>query len=105
MNGKLLFCVLKHIPSTLPNILPKRFIRINHYGILSSSLKAHILTILHQQLGLIDICIKEESKHRICPSCQKGELITIQYFDNRGSPKNIEALDGSIIQAIKEIKS
>ena len=87
------------------HILPKGFTRIRHYGILSSSLKADILPILHQQLGLIIICPKQESKHRICPSCQKGELITIRYFDNRGPPKNIKPLNGSIIQAIMKIKS
>jgi hypothetical protein len=88
------------------HILPKGFTRIRHYGILSSSIKADILPILHQQLGSIYICTKQEqSKHRICPTCQKGELITIRYFDNRGPPKNIEYHNGSIIQAIRKIKS
>ena len=87
------------------HILPKGFTRIRHYGILSSSLKSSILPILQEQLGLINICIKEASKHRICPSCQKGELITIRYFDNRGPPKNIKPLDRSIIQAIVKMKS
>lgn len=87
------------------HILPKGFTRIRHYGILSSSLKGSILPILQEQLGLINICIKEASKHRICPSCQKGELITIRYFDNRGPPKNIKPIYGSIIQAIVKMKS
>jgi len=88
------------------HILPKGFTRIRHYGILSSSIKGDILPILHQQLGLIIIASKQEqSKHRICPSCQKGELFIIRYFDNRGPPKNMKALDGSIIQAMKKIKS
>lgn len=86
------------------HILPKGFTRIRHYGILSSSLKKTILPILHEQLGLVKLCPQQESKHRICPSCQKGELITIRYFDNRGPPKNIKALDRSIIQAIIKIK-
>ncbi len=87
------------------HIIPKRFIRIRHYGILSSSLKGEILPILQEQLGLIIICPKLESKHRICPSCQKRELIIIRYFDNRGPLKNIKPLNESIIQAIVKIKS
>ncbi|PKQ60198.1 IS91 family transposase, partial [Labilibaculum filiforme] len=87
------------------HILPKGFTRIRHYGILSSSLKQEILPILHEQLGSITICLEQKSKHRICPTCKKGELITIRYFDNRGPPKNIKALDTSIIQAIVKIKS
>ncbi|WP_320018411.1 IS91 family transposase [Labilibaculum manganireducens] len=87
------------------HILPKGFTRIRHYGILSSSLKQEILPILHEKLGSITICLEQKSKHRICPTCKKGELITIRYFDNRGPPKNIKALDTSIIQAIVKIKS
>ena len=87
------------------HILPKGFTRIRHYGILSGSLKKSILPILQEQLGRINIHLKQESKHRICPTCQKGELITIRYFDNRGPPKKIETLNGSIMQAIRKIKS
>ena len=87
------------------HILPKRFIRIRHYGILSSSLKKEILPILKEQLGQIKICSIQKSKHRICPKCQKGELIIIRYFDNRGPPNNIKPLDRSIIQAIVKVKS
>jgi hypothetical protein len=32
------------------HILPKGFMRIRHYGILSSSRKLHVLPVLHQQL-------------------------------------------------------
>ena len=87
------------------HILPKGFTRIRHYGILSSSLKQGILPILQEQLGLITICSKQKSKHRICPACQKGELIIIRYFDNRGPPKDINPLNESIIQTIVKIKS
>jgi len=87
------------------HILPKGFVRIRHYGILSSCLKQNILPELQQQLGEILLPKQEKIQHRICPTCKKGELITIRYFDNRGPPKNCNPLEKSIIQSICNIKS
>lgn len=80
------------------HILPKGFTRIRHYGILSSSWKKDKLPQL--QLKLLDKDIevieeftaKEKSKHRICPSCKKGKLITLLTFDSRGPPKNYKTI-------------
>ena len=87
------------------HILPKGFVRIRHYGILSSCLKQLVLPELQKQLGEILLPEKEKIKHQICPTCKKGELITIRYFDNRGPPKNCVPLDKSIIQSICNLKS
>ena len=82
------------------HILPKGFTRIRHYGILSSSLKQNILPLVKDQLEAVIITEREPLKHRICPVCQKGELVTIRYFDNRGPPKNIIALIKSTLYTI-----
>jgi hypothetical protein len=68
------------------HILPERFIRIRHYGILSSTWKRKKLPALRQQLKVRPI-VKELKTHlRKCPCCKTGNLITIETFDKRGPP-------------------
>ena len=71
------------------HILPHRFVRIRHYGILSSSWKRGRLQALQQQLNVqrpaanAPLC----TLLRKCPCCKTGTLITIEVFGNRGPPK------------------
>lgn len=69
------------------NILPKRFIRIRHYGILSSTYKRKKLPDLQKRLGMkmLPQC-KPKMLHGICPTCKKGRLKVIMQFDSRGPP-------------------
>ena len=70
------------------HILPKGFVRIRHYGFLSSTLKRIYLKQLQQQLGKP---IEPKPKlilHLLCPKCKKGHLKTIVIFDARGPPKH-----------------
>jgi hypothetical protein len=87
------------------HILPKSFIRIRHYGILSSALKQVVLPLLQDQLGTVKLKERTPLKHRVCPICKKGELIIIRYFDSRGPPKRVNPLSESVMQAIVKIKS
>lgn len=68
------------------HILPKRFVRIRHYGILSSSWKRGKLQGLQRQLKVE----RPESNHktmlRKCPCCKTGRLVTIEVFGKRGPP-------------------
>jgi len=84
------------------HILPKRFIRIRHYGILSSTLKQVVLRELHEELGIVVLEQKEPIKHGICPYCKKGELVTIMTFDNRGPPKRLIGIDHKLLIALKK---
>ncbi len=68
------------------HILPKGFTRIRHYGILSSSLKKNILPQIEQQIGKVILPVREESKHKQCPVCRIGRLVTIFTFNSRGPP-------------------
>ncbi len=68
------------------HILPKGFVRIRHYGILSSSLKKTILPILQQDLGPVEIPRKPPIKHRKCCYCGIGHLVTISVVFPRGPP-------------------
>ena len=69
------------------HILPKGFVRIRHYGFLSSTGKAKYLSSLKDQLGKPKLKKKITSLHLVCPSCKKGRLVTLCTFDNRGPPK------------------
>jgi hypothetical protein len=79
------------------HILPKGFMRIRHYGILSSSRKLHILPLLHHQLE--SLYEYPEHKHwkvisteqlgfnpDACPVCNQLSMITLFTFDRRGPP-------------------
>lgn len=78
------------------HILPKRFVRIRHFGLLSSTSKRLHLKHLFKQLGTPKIKIKTEPlQHLVCPKCKKGRLKTVYLFDNRGPPKHwLERLSG-----------
>lgn len=70
------------------HILPKGFVRIRHYGILSSYHKKNFIPWLQEVLGRVDLPERNPLQHRVCPACKKGKLITITTFTARGPPKN-----------------
>jgi len=81
------------------HILPKGFVRIRHYGILSSKRKVKDLPVIHQQLNTV--YVKAEKKDwqqisserlnynpKMCPHCKQQTMRTIMEFDHRGPPIN-----------------
>ena len=79
------------------HILPKGFVRIRHYGILSSCRKQKSLPLIHQQLNTRQrnnlvkdwkqICTDRLNyRPHQCPVCKKDTMITILVFDRRGPP-------------------
>jgi hypothetical protein len=70
------------------HILPKHFVKIRHYGILSSTWKWQKLKALQEKMQMRLPKLKViEQPERICSCCKVGKLITIQYFDRRGPPQ------------------
>jgi hypothetical protein len=71
------------------HILPKRLVKIRHYGFLSSSWKRKKLKVLQQKM-IVVVQVKTEltTKLKICGCCKIGKLITLLAFDKRGPPKN-----------------
>jgi len=71
------------------HVLPRGFVRIRHYGILSSSKKRTVLPLLMAEMGQ---CIAKERPppilHRRCPKCKEGILVTVFMFDGRGPPEH-----------------
>jgi hypothetical protein len=72
------------------HILPKGFVRIRHYGFLSSSWKKIRLPQLQQRLGCqtqsISISKQRPTIHRKCGCCPTGTLVTISIFYARPPP-------------------
>lgn len=69
------------------HILPKRFVRIRHYGILSSSWKRGRLQNLQASLKVVRQVQAPKTMLHKCPCCKTGTLITIDVFGKRGPPK------------------
>lgn len=70
------------------HILPPRFVRIRHYGLLSSTWKRGKLQALQQQLCINRPAVQPKTLLRRCPCCKTGTLITIEVFGKRGPPKH-----------------
>lgn len=71
------------------HILPHRFVRIRHYGLLSSSWKRGRLRSLQDTLHVRPADSKPiVTLLRKCPCCRVGNLITIEIIPKRGPPGN-----------------
>lgn len=69
------------------HILPKRFVRIRHYGILSSYWKREKLSELQASLNFTSSIEGSQTKNQQCPKCKKHSLKVVLQFDARGPPK------------------
>lgn len=69
------------------HILPRRFVRIRHYGILSSSWKRGKLQGLQSDLNIKIPASKPRTLLNKCRCCKEGTLITIAIFGQRGPPQ------------------
>jgi len=68
------------------HILPLRFVRIRHYGILSSTWKRGKLRALQVTLNLAPKDAPPKTLLRKCPCCKTGTLLTLEVFGVRGPP-------------------
>jgi hypothetical protein len=69
------------------HILPKRFVKMRHYGFLSSTWKRKKFKLLQEKLQ-VKVLEKVEKKLVLpkCPCCKTGNLHRILNFDHRGPP-------------------
>jgi hypothetical protein len=69
------------------HILPKRFVKIRHYGILSSTWKRTKLKTLQEKMGVqLPTTPNVEKPLPKCPCCKVGTMHTLLTFDRRGPP-------------------
>lgn len=69
------------------HILPRGFVKIRHYGFLSSTWKRQKLNVLQSKFEVQPtVRTHKAAKVRICLCCKTGQLQTILVFDKRGPP-------------------
>lgn len=72
------------------HILPKGFVRIRHYGILSSTCKKESIPIIRQQAQQKPLippqAIAEIYNPKVCPHCKTETMVTIEILTKRGPP-------------------
>jgi hypothetical protein len=94
-GGKKLEATLSHgefIRRFMMHILPCGFMRIRHYGILSSSGKGKYLPIIREQLPPEILPWKEPRvvadsfTPGLCPHCKTATMITLEIIPSRGPP-------------------
>ena len=73
------------------HILPRGFVRIRHYGFLSSTSKKNTIPDIREQFGQIEpVCTDVRKTQpfdpRICPCCGKPAMITLEIIPARGPP-------------------
>jgi len=87
------------------HILPKAFVRIRHYGILSSSAKAKCAVQIKEQLPEV---LKPQSNRPLpkpynpkeCPCCKKETMVSILRFNRRGPPENWQDLAKMVLDCL-----
>lgn len=74
------------------HILPKQFVRIRHYGILSSTSKKTTMPVIKAQVPSAPAlhqaipCTLVTFNPKLCPCCKTETMVTIDVFDRRGPP-------------------
>lgn len=75
------------------HILPKKFVKIRHYGILSSTSKNVTIPTIRLQMTenetmiVINKNVVEPYNPRMCPCCKTETMVTIEMLFKRGPPK------------------
>jgi hypothetical protein len=80
------------------HILPKGFVRIRHYGILSSSCKKEAIPLIKDQfpkerLLLAETRILETYNPKLCPHCKTETITTLEILPKRGPPAHSRLME------------
>lgn len=98
-QGLLSLSPLEFIRRFAQHILPKGFVRIRHYGLLSSRTKSKAIPSIHLQLSNKIMTIQKQERRKappvLCPCCKKATLQTIMRFDHRGPPDTYSVIKPS----------
>ena len=91
------------------HILPKGFVRIRQFGILSSSAKEKALQLIIEQVPDQQVCVdgnksKAESEAynlKQCPCCKKDTMETVMHFSRLGPPPDWKEQAMQLLDMIK----
>lgn len=87
------------------HILPKGFVRIRHYGILSSTSKKAAAIIIKEQLPApptpaVKNPLLRPYNPNECPCCKKQTMQTIMRFNRRGPPADWQQLAKNLLECM-----
>ncbi|WP_370583279.1 IS91 family transposase [Pontibacter sp. FD36] len=76
------------------HILPRGFVRIRHYGMLSGTSKGYSIPVIREQLPgekrrKVEVRQLEEYNPLLCPCCKKETMVTLQVLAKRGPPQGL----------------
>lgn len=76
------------------HILPRGFVRIRHYGMLSGTSKGYSIPVIREQLPegkrrKVEVRRLEEYNPLLCPCCKKETMLTLQVLAKRGPPQGL----------------
>lgn len=90
------------------HVLPKGFVRIRHYGILSSTSKQRCGEVIRAQLPSIqppapqiDGAAPQAYHPKQCPCCKKDTMATIMVFNRRGPPADWQQMAKDLLVCIQ----
>jgi hypothetical protein len=87
------------------HILPKSFVRIRHYGILSSTAKIKAIAAIRKQLPAKKtkpVKVRATPYNPLqCKCCKKETMVQILNFDQRGPPGNWKVFSKKFLQIVK----
>lgn len=84
------------------HILPKGFVRIRHYGILSSTSKKNAAICIKEQLPSPEVLVQiwpasSSYNPRQCPCCKQETMEALLHFNDRGPPEKYMMLAADIL--------
>ena len=87
------------------HILPKGFVRIRHYGILSSTAKKMASVCIKQQLPAVPLLVKtrpvlQTYDPKVCPCCKEQTMHALVHFNYRGPPEAYMVIAADLLYAL-----
>jgi hypothetical protein len=87
------------------HILPKGFVRIRHYGIVSSTSKIAHSKVIKEQLPLLPQMKSAKSETELfnplqCPCCKKETMQTLVRYQRRGPPVNWKVEAKNLLECV-----
>lgn len=85
------------------HILPKGFVRIRHFGILSSTCKKETVPRIKDQLpeqipGRAEYPKPEAYNPKVCPHCRTQTMISLEILPKRGPPAHAKLMEAARLQ-------
>ena len=87
------------------HVLPSGFVRIRHYGILSSTAKQRCAIVIREQLPEAPVVLSTRPRpvaynHRQCPCCKKDTMRKLLQFNRRGPPEEWKEIAEKMLERV-----